>query len=157
MNSEAICVISSLIAGGVIATVSGIWVRLGKNRAWYLVPNYYVLLPKGGHYALPVTGLMFIMLGISLLMPEPELARRVWAVAVFPLAIVAVLVVIFQPRWLKPGWVRWLEENHGDILELLIEEARKTPKWADWAERVSTQAGLEAWVAEVRRKHGLEE
>jgi hypothetical protein len=100
--------------------------------------------------------LMLIVLGISLLMPKPELVRRVWAVGVFPLGIIAVLVVVFQPKWLKPKWVRWLEENHGDILDLLIEEARKTPQWTDWAKQVSTQKGLEEWVAEVRRKHGLE-
>jgi hypothetical protein len=155
MDTEAICIISSLITGGVIAIALGIWTRLGKNRAWYLVPNYYVLLPKSGHYALPIIGLMLIVLGISLLMPKPELVRRVWAVGVFPLGIIAVLVVVFQPKWLKPKWVRWLEENHGDILDLLIEEARKTPKWTDWAKQVSTQKGLEEWVAEVRRKHGL--
>ena len=155
MNAEAICIISSLVMGGVMAIALGIWTRLGKNRTWYLIPNYYVLLPKTGHYALPVGGLMLITLGLSLLMPEPELVRIVWAVGVFPLGIITVLVVIFQPKWLKPQWVRWLEENHGDILELLTEEARKTPKWTDWAKQVSTQEGLEAWVTEVRRKHRL--
>ncbi len=85
-------------------------------------------------------------------MPKPELVRRIWAVGVFPLGIIAVLVVVFQPKWLKPKWVRWLEDNHGDILEMLIEEGRRTP---NWSKRVNTQEGLEAWVTEVRRKHGL--
>lgn len=152
MNTDVSCVILSLIGVGVIAIGFGIWTRLGRNKAWYLVPNYYVLLPKGGHYALPIIGLMLITLGISLLMPEPELVRKVWAIAVFPLMLMVFLVVVFQPKWLKPRWIRWLEENHGDILELLIEEGRQTP---NWAKRVSTQEGLEAWVAEVRRKHRL--
>lgn len=156
MSTELVCIVSSLIVGGVIGIIFGIWTRLGKNRAWYLVPNYYILLPKGGHYALPIMGLMFVILGISLLMPEPELVRKVWAVGVFPLGIISFLVIVFQPKWFKPKWVQWLEENHGDILDFLIEEARQTPDWRDWAKQLSTQEGLEEWVAEIRHKHGLD-
>jgi hypothetical protein len=88
-------------------------------------------------------------------MPNPEAARLVIFGIAFPLMICVFFVVIFQPKWLKPKWICWLEENQGDILDLLIEEARQTPKWTDWAERVNTQEGLERWVAEVRRKHRL--
>jgi len=63
MNAEHLGVAFSLIAFGLIAMGFGIWTRLGRNRAWYLVPNYYVLLPKGIHYALPIGGLMLIALG----------------------------------------------------------------------------------------------
>lgn len=139
-----------LIAVGLLGIGSGVWTRLGKNRAWYLVPDYPVLLPKGMHYAMPIAGLMTIVIGISLLMPTPKAGRLVFFGVAVPLMITVYLVVIFQPRWLKPHWVRWLEEEHGDILPLLIAEARQTP---GWAKRVRTQAGLEAWVAEVRRKY----
>ena len=141
-----------MIIFGIVVLAFGIWTRLGKNRAWYLVPNYYVLLPKNGHYALPVGGLMMIVLGISLLMPEPELVRRVLLIGVFPLGIIVFLIVVFAPKWLKPKWVQWLEENHGDIIEILIEEGRDTPHWSN---KVSTQEGLETWVAEVRTKYGI--
>lgn len=153
MNTKLTCIASSLIAVGLIAIGLGVRTRLGKNRAWYLVPNYYVLLPKTGHYALPIGGLMLITLGISLFMPNSEVGDKIMYWGTVPLMIMVLLVVVFQPKWIKPRWVRWLEENHGDILELLIEEGRKTP---GWSKRVSTQEGLEAWVAEVRRKHGLE-
>jgi hypothetical protein len=43
-----------------------------------------------------------------------------------------------------------LEKNHGDILLLLLREARRTP---NWEKQVATQDGLEAWVAEVREKY----
>lgn len=152
MNTNEACIIFGLILVGIILIIQGIWTRLGKNRAWYLIPNYYVLLPKGGHYALSLGGLMLVALGISLLMPNPELARMMFAYTVFPLLIMIILIVVFQPKWFKPQWVRWLEDNHEGILDILVEEGRNTP---NWGERVSTQEGLEAWVTEVREKNNL--
>ncbi|MEW5956938.1 MAG: hypothetical protein AB1801_04385 [Chloroflexota bacterium] len=67
------------------------------------------------------------------------------------LAFLAILLVGLQPWWIKPRWVRWLEEENDDILDRLIEEARWTK---DWHKRVATQEGLEAWVTEVRQKWG---
>ena len=153
MNTEYLGVAIILIAFGLIVVAFGIWTRLGKNRAWYLVPNYYVLLPKSGHYALPVAGLMLILLGISLLFPHSEFGDNIMWWGAFPLMVIVFLIVVFEPKWFKPQWIQWLEENHRDILELLIEEARKTSNWKDWAERVSTQEGLEEWVSEVREKY----
>jgi len=155
MDTDRNLVALGLVFAGLISIGLGIWTRLGRNRTWYLVPNYYVLLPKGGRYALPIMGLAIILMGASLFMPTPALARSLWLYGVFPLMFLSLLIVIFQPKWLKPAWVRWLEENHGDILEILIEEARKTPDWRDWGKRVSTQEGLEEWVGEVRRKRNL--
>lgn len=97
---------------------------------------------------------MLIVMGIGILMPNPETARLIIFGIAFPL-ICVFLIVVFQPKWLKPQWVQWLEENHGDVLELIIEEARQASDWRDWADRVSTQEGLEDWVTEVRRKHRL--
>lgn len=152
MNTEYLVIAFSLIALGMIATGFGIRIRLGKSRKWYLVPNYYVLLPKGGYYAMPIGGLMIIAIGLGLLMPSPTTARLFIFGIAFPLMVCVYLVVVYQPKWFKPRWIRWLEEYHSDILEILIREGRKTP---DWAKRVSTQEGLEQWVAEVRRKHKL--
>jgi uncharacterized membrane protein len=156
MDTESLVIAYGLVLVGLLAFGFGVRTWLGKNRAWYLVPNYYVLLPKTGHYALPVLGLMLITLGISLVMSDPETGRKILIWVTFPLMTLGLLVIMFQPKWFKPKWVRWLEGNHGDIVGLLIEEARQTSDWRDWARRVSTQEGLEAWVAEVRRKHGLD-
>ncbi len=55
---------------------------------------------------------------------------------------------------MKPKWLKWLEQEHGDILRLLKEEANKMP-YPEWDNQVETQEGLENWVAEVRKKHGV--
>ena len=152
MDTNAIVIAFGLMLFGAILTSTGIKVRFNGNKAWYLIPNYYVLLPRGAYYAMPLIGVMTFLAGISLFMPTPELVRKVWLFGVFPTGFLSVLVVVFQPKWLKPTWVRWLEENHMDILNVLIEDARKTP---DWAKRVNTQEGLETWVEEVKRKRGI--
>lgn len=144
-------VVAFLFLMGITGIALGIWIRLGKNRAGYLVPNYYVLLPRNMRYALPFGGVMMILIGISLLIPNPEAARIVWIVGVVPLWIIQIAIVVWAPNWLKPQWEQWLEANHSDIVELLIREARQTP---NWAKTVSTQEGLEDWVAKVRRKYG---
>jgi hypothetical protein len=153
MVSDKQCVIFFLLVLGGLVFVGGLLVRIGKLRHWFVMPNYPVLMPKAAVYAQLVLGLMIASIAMSLLMPTSEAARNVWLWIVFPLLAIALVLAVWQPSWIKPRWVRWLEENHGDILELLIEEGRKTP---GWSKRVSTQEGLEAWVAEVRRKHGLE-
>ncbi len=71
-----------------------------------------------------------------------------------PLFIIAMILSIWQPRWLKPKWLRWLEANHGSIIQLLREEAREE-EWSVWQEKVETQEGLEAWVAEVRERNSV--
>jgi hypothetical protein len=71
-----------------------------------------------------------------------------------PLQVAAYILAACQPRWLKPAWLRWLEREHGDIIGLLWQDVRKD-RWG-WERRVRTQAQLEAWVAEVRRRHGRE-
>lgn len=152
MSTNVTCIAVALMIAGITGIGLGTWTWLGGNRAWYLVPNYYVLLPKGMYYALPLGGLMFITFGISLLFPNSRIGDIIMYWVTFPLFVTVILVVIFQPTWLRPAWVRWLEENHGDILEILLTEGRKTP---NWGKRVSTQEGLEAWVEEVRSRHNL--
>ncbi len=60
---------------------------------------------------------------------------------------------MWQPWWLKPAWLRWLEENYGDVLEDLFAEARAMGM-RKWAEQVKTQEGLERWADGVAQKHG---
>jgi hypothetical protein len=151
MVSDRQCVISFLLILGALAFAGGILVRIGKLRHWFLMPTYPVLMPKAAVYAQLPLGLMLIGMAASLFMPTPEVARGVWLWTVFPLFAIALVLAIWQPAWLKPRWVRWLEEKQSDILDLLLEEGRQTP---DWASKVSTQEDLEQWVAEVRRKPG---
>ena len=104
-------------------------------------------------YGLVPAGLAVICLAVSLLLPTLEARRIAGAYLIVPLCILAIILSFWQPKRLKPKWVCWLEGNNQDILDLIVEEGRKS---RDWGKVVATQEGLEQWVAEVRRKHRLE-
>lgn len=72
-----------------------------------------------------------------------------------PLILLSVLLAMWQPRFMKPKWLRWLEANHGDIIHLLKEEAFAAEKREQnsWENRVKTPEGLAEWVTEVRHKY----
>jgi hypothetical protein len=81
---------------------------------------------------------------------SPDTIRFVLTYISGPFCAAGLGLAIWQPRWLTPAWLRWIEEYNYDIRSLLGKEARQTP---DWTQRIRSQADLEAWVAEVRQKH----
>jgi hypothetical protein len=130
----------------------GFYVRLGFMRAIFAVKGNPVFAPPNLVYGLMPLGLSGILIAFGGLFPTQAL--RDWSLdAAFVLTVLAIILAIWQPWWLKPKWLRWLEKEHGDIIEILWEEVRK--EGHAWERRVRTQEQLEQWVAEVRRKHGL--
>jgi len=61
------------------------------------------------------------------------------------------------PRWIKPNWLQWLEQEYGYCLPILIEEAQKMNRWA-WEAKVRTRAGMQEWIddAFIRRREDVE-
>ncbi len=141
-----------LTALGGLFLVAGILSRTGYLRWVYAMKGHPILTPNRFAYVLIPIGIMTLFLGLLPFLPQVrgDLAFYIF----FALLITIYVLAIWLPWWLKPAWLRWLEKDHGDILHLLWEDVRKD-RWG-WERRVRTQAGLEAWVAEVRRKHGLE-
>jgi hypothetical protein len=139
-----------LIVVGLGVIVFGGLVRIGWYKRWYLMDDDSIFFDKSAHYAFLPLGLSLILLGIMLLLPPLSKASSYALYGFFILGGLGATLFFWQPSWLKPSWIRWLEENNQDILDLIIEEGRKTK---DWGKVVATQEGLEAWVAEVRRKH----
>ena len=62
--------------------------------------------------------------------------------------MLALVFLILKPRFLKPYWLQWLEDNHKKDMSLLRKEARRMGA-SQWAYYVRTQADLEPWVEEV--------
>jgi hypothetical protein len=141
-----------LIVIGLGVIMFGGLVRIGWYKRWYLMNDDSIFFDKSAHYALIPAGLSLISLGIMLFAPPMGQISRYALYIFFCLIGLAVTFFFWQPSWLKPGWIRWLEKKHGDALGVLIQEARETP---DWGQRVSTKTQLEHWVAEVRQKHSL--
>jgi hypothetical protein len=148
---EYSCAFILLVGSGLVFIVLGLGIRLGYWRWWYLGPDDPIFYPKPGVYGFITLGLTCVVLSLVFVFPYPNPLSRIMFWGSFFLCILSILLVGLQPWWIKPAWVRWLEEENADILDRLIEEARRTK---DWHKRVATQEGLEAWVAEVREKWG---
>jgi hypothetical protein len=130
----------------------GILIRTGYLRTSYAVKGNPVFASPTLLHSLIFVGLA--MGALAILPIVPKQARSDVVTFVYgPLFISIFIFAIWQPGWLKPKWLRWLEKEHGDIIEILWEEVRK--EGHAWERRVRTQEELEQWVAEVRRKHGL--
>ncbi len=155
MDDNGIFILVFVGGFGGLLLVIGILIRLGIWRAIYAVKGYPVYMPR----ELVLVGIPMALTVLSIgLIPILPIAKEnrgdVITYVTAPLLIMTYMLAIRQPWWLKPAWLRWLEKEHGDIIHLLWEDVRQD-RWG-WEQRVRTQAGLEEWVAEVRRKHGLE-
>ncbi len=159
MTSENVVVTLVFILLGLYLIIYGIRMRIGYYKTWYMKPwaratsNIYMAIPGG------TAAFLFGFTGVlTLLFPGEAIfvVNRIILGSCAVILIVGMLLPFVWPGWMKPAWLKWLEKEHGDILPILRNEANAMG-YPDWEHKVSTQAGLEAWVAEVRRKYGLEE
>jgi hypothetical protein len=58
--------------------------------------------------------------------------------------------VVWKPRFLKPWWLKWLEDHYGHVREDILEAARNEK---DFEQQTRTKADLAAWADSVARKH----
>lgn len=150
MNSEDIFPVCFLLIGGLGPLILGILIWTGYTKTWFVIERVPVILPTAFYNgSLVFLGLIPIIIVVVLLTETFVLCFSV------PLLMaLAIVLAIWQPKWIQPAWYRWLEENHEEIIPILKEDVRRTgPR--EWQRRVATQEGLEQWVEEVKRKHGL--
>ena len=141
-----------------VPLVFGVWwvlMKLGLDKRWFVMPGYYI--SRNFYFALPpfLLGFLFVIVGAVLVNQDPKsrIGLSVFFVA-FGFYGLALIFAYLEPDWLAPAWYRWLKSEHGHILHLLALEAHRLGR-TEWLKRVQTQADLEAWVREVRQKHGL--
>jgi len=144
-----------LILGGVglFLFLGGIMARLGLYKSLYAMKGNTAFAPPALTYTVIPASIIFLMYTISFFLPTVNSRSNFAIFVIFPYQLIVILLTIWRPWWLKPKWLRWLEEEHGNIINLLWEDVRKD-RW-EWERTVRTQEDLEEWVSTVRRKHGL--
>lgn len=154
MNSDDIIAFSFLIGLGCFFVAVGILSRTGHFRWIYAMKGHPIFTPSALAYVYLPVGLIALFFGLIPFLPiEQETKGALIFYILLPLLIVTFVLAVWQPWWLKPKWLRWLENEHGDVVHLLWEDVRQD-RWG-WQRRVKTQEQMEAWVAEVRRRHNL--
>jgi hypothetical protein len=140
-----------LIMPGIFLILFGVHLLRGGRKDIYMATHIFA----GRIYAVIPWGIVLLMWAAGGLLSESPDVQWFFFEVGLGFAALGGIFYIFQPSFLKPAWLKWLEREHGDIMPILQQEANAMESGV-WEERVKTQAGLEAWVAEVRRKHGLE-
>ena len=143
-----------LIFMGLCFLVIGFRMIYFDDKYWWWSKSSPVVPTSIVFAAFPFALALFVMASLFMISAPVEMRQNIAFFVIFPLMLIGVLLSIWQPRWLKPKWARWLEANHGEIMPLLREEARKA-EWSDWQRKVDTQKGLEEWVDEVRERNNL--
>lgn len=152
-KSDFVIAFLFFFGGGLICLLVGLIVQTGKMKRWWIIYST-PLTPIGWFYLSIPLSIVFFTWGLVMLIPDLETRGKLFEYVFYFGFVPSIVLAILRPRWLIPAWLRWLEDNHGDIIDLLRDEARQMGG-REWDRQVSTQKGLEQWVAEVRRKHGL--
>jgi hypothetical protein len=124
-------------------------VRLGIIKSWFILKTLPGLLSGRMMYAMFAFGISFIL--SHLVASQPNYNGREPNLLILVLLIGPVFGFWFMyhpPRWIKPNWLQWLEQEYGYCLSILIEEAQKMNRWA-WEVQVRTRAGMQAWIDDV--------
>jgi hypothetical protein len=104
-----------------------------------------------------LVGALFLILGLTGLPGDAQTRQNLLVYLVGPCFILAFIVGLWQPWWLKPKWIRQLKENHPDIYPFLREAAQEEvgtdrEKIREWESKMDTVESQSEWVAEVRKR-----
>lgn len=120
-----------------LAGVLGFW----KSWYWRSPRRVYPYIPLG---------VLFFAAAFDEQM-KAALPGNEWIVTAVYVLIFAVVIwfVVATPRWLKPQWIRKIEDQPKNVY---AEMARQAQANDDWREKVNDPQKLDAWIQEVRRK-----
>jgi hypothetical protein len=145
---ESTCIATFLFVGAFVGIFDAIQFKRGKMRDYFLPLPMNLVIPANGHYGGWPGGIASLLMGIGYVTDNRVIA--IIGVAIFPLALV---LMVWKPRWLKPDWLLWLEAHYDeDVIDFMFKQARNEKKWG---KRVSTQEGLETWAEETAQKYYL--
>ncbi len=132
----------------------GIWLRLGRSKSFFLFPGMPVLMPRVFQYMLIPLGVTLIVVEIAAsdLFASVETRSNIFCFGAMPLLGVSFVLALWNPRWLRPRWLVYLEDTYGSVMWRLLDEARKNIP--AWTRRVRTQQGLEEWAEETYLRLG---
>jgi len=138
----------------------GLAIRLGYYKRYFLVQGPALLLGPGTYHSTILVGPILIVLGLGGLPADVATRQQLLSYLYIPSLILAVILSVWQPWWLKPKWIRQLQENHPDIYPFLREAAQEEAgtdrkKAEEWASKMDTVESQNEWVAEVRKRLGM--
>jgi len=137
----------------------GLAIRLGYAKRYFLVRGPAPFFGPANYHFVILVGAVFLVLGLIGLGRDVETRRHLFGYVFIPSLILAFIIGLWQPWWLKPKWIRQLKENHPDIYPFLREAAQEEAgtdrkKMEEWCSKMDTVESQNEWVAEVRKRLG---
>jgi hypothetical protein len=138
----------------------GLAIRLGYAKRYFLVRGPAPFFGPANYHFVILVGVVFLVLGLIGLGRDVETRQDLFGYVFIPSLILAFVIGLWQPWWLKPKWIRQLKENHPDIYPFLREAAQEEvgndrKKAEEWAGKMDTVETQNEWVAEVRKRLGM--
>ena len=139
---------------GLVAIGMFLVVRLGIIKSWFILKSVPGILSGRMMYAMFAFGLSFFLLHFIPLQPKYD-NLEILVLLIGP--VLGFWFMYHPPRWIKPNWLQWLEQEYGYCLPILVEEAQTMNRWA-WEAKVRTRAGMQEWIddAFIRRREDVE-
>ena len=133
-----------LVLFGVVFLGMGLAARLGMWKAWYW-------RTRGGAYGYIPLGLLFIVYSL-----RPELTALFGTELAFFVVFGLMLLVgvwwsFAPPDFMKPGWVRWVEDQPERVQEAMRERADGD---TEWREHLESREAVEQWARRLKNRRG---
>ena len=142
-----------LLVSGIGFLTLGIYIRLGGFKTFFLAKGVPVLMPRALQNIPFLLGIILLLFPLVVtLAPTVDMRQKLLIWVITPLFILSLVLAVWNPRWLRPYWLNYLEDEYGSVMWHLLDEAGKDAP--GWSRRVRTQAGLEEWAEETRIKLG---
>lgn len=147
-------VMASLLAFAFGAPIYMPWVlaRFGKYRGWYLAHFVPPFVWSRSVYFFPLSAVFVCAPFLALIPVDVDTRGSLWGIASMLGIIVTPIIVIWTPRWLKPNWQRYLEDNYSqDEIRAFISVWREMGK-KEWSTYLDSEEDIDELVKITRQK-----
>jgi len=128
---------------GIVFAAIGVAARLGRWKNWYWQT-------RGSVYGYVPLGLLFLLYAY-----KEEAVARLGPYYILYQGLLGILVAVGlwwslrPPEFVKPAWVRWVEEYPKNVQEAMRKAAEAGDEWEP---HMASPEELKAWVKTLRSK-----
>ncbi len=150
---EKILAIFLLWLMGAPIYLPGVLARIGVYKSWYLAPFMPPFSWRRSIHLWPISAIFVCAPFMSLLPLNEDERLQVLAGIGIASVILAIALVIWNPRWAKPLWQRRLEDRYEyDEIKFIFIPAWRQMNRKRWGKLIETDEGLETLVRIARGK-----
>lgn len=123
--------------------ITWVVVRAGLWKGWYW-------RTRGGVYAYLPLGLVFVLYSYQEMIQAALGSDFIWFIVfMFLLGVLCIWLSLRPPDFVKPAWVRWIDEHPSRIRKAM---AAAVEEGETWEEHVQSQQAVNRWAQSLARR-----